>query len=205
MTQGIREQALRKPEERALPSIQSRSTGHGRVHYDESAQRSKSAPSLNECSQTGPPLQNKLLSVLAKNGFNPVALAGDLKQAFLRVRIREEDRDVMRFHWLKDLKTKQVETLRFTRALFGLSTSPFLLGGVIDQHLRNLQQNFPNEVEEVKRSLYVDNLITCVTTVVEKGAAQPISRERRFQLHKWHWNVPSLKVLPSSEKAAKEH
>ena len=198
------ERALTKPEERALPSIQSRSTGHGRVHYDGSAQRSKSAPSLNECSQTGPPLQNKLWSVLAKDGFYPVALAGDLKQAFLQVRIREEDRDLMRFHWLKDLKTKQVEPLRFTRALFGLSTSPSLLGGVIDQHLRNLQQNFPNEVEEVKRSLYVDNLITCVTTVVEKGAAQPISRERRFQLHKWHWNVPSLKALPSSEKAAKE-
>ena len=87
-----------------------------------------------------------------------MALAGDLKQAFLQVRIREEDRDVMRLHWLKDLKTKQVEPLRFTRALFGLSTSPFLLGGVIDQHLRNLQQNFPNEVEEVRRSLYVDNL-----------------------------------------------
>ena len=76
---------------------------------------------------------------------------------------------------MKDLETKQVETL--ARALFGLSTSPFLLGVVIDQHLRNLQQNFPNEVEEVKRSLYVDDLITGVTTVVEKGAAQPISRE----------------------------
>ena len=84
---------------------------------------------------------------------------------------------MIRFHWLKDLETKQVETLRFARALFGLSTSPFLLGGVIDQHLRNLQQNFPNEVEEVKRSLYVDDLVTGVTTVVEKGAAQPISRE----------------------------
>ena len=69
MTQGIMERALTKPEEKALPSIQSRSTGHGRVHYDGSAQRSKSAPSLNECSETGPPLQNKLLSVLAKNGF----------------------------------------------------------------------------------------------------------------------------------------
>ena len=150
-------------------------------------------------------MQNKLLSVLAKNGFYPVALAGDLKQAFLQVRIREEDRDVMRFHWLKDLKTKQVEPLRFTRALFGLSTSPFLLGGVIDQHLRNLQQNFPNEVEEVKRSLYVDDLITCVTTVVEKEAAQANFREGRFQLHKWHSNVPSLKEPPSSEKAAEEH
>ena len=51
-----------------------------------------------------------------------------------------------------------------------------------NQHQRNLQQNFPNEVEEVKRSLHVDDLITGVTTVVEKKAALAISREGRFKL-----------------------
>ena len=113
----------------------------------------------------------------------PVALADDLKQAFLQVRIREGDRDAMR---LKDLKTMQVETLRFTGALFGLSTSPFLHGGIIDQHLRNLQKNFLNEVEEVRQSPYDDYLITGATTVIEtqhlKQAAQVIFREGRFQL-----------------------
>ena len=69
---------------------------------------------------------------------------------------------MIRFRWLKDLETKKVETLRFARVLFGLSTSPFLLGGVIDQHLRNLQQNFPNEVEEVKRT----TLLTSESEVV---------------------------------------
>ena len=48
-------------------------------------------------------------------------------------------------------------------------------------------------------------MITCVTTVVEKEAAQANFREGRFQLHKWHSNVPSLKEPPSSEKAAEEH
>ena len=42
-----------------------------------------------------------------------MALAGDLKQAFLQIRIQEKDREVMRFHWFKDLATKEVETLRF--------------------------------------------------------------------------------------------
>ena len=136
----------------------------------------------------------------------PVALADDLKQAFLQVRIREGDRDAMR---LKDLKTMQVETLRFTGALFGLSTSPFLHGGIIDQHLRNLQQNFLNEVEEVRRSPYDDYLITGATTVIEtqhlKQAARAIFREGRFQLYIWHSNVLSLEEPPSSEKAAEEH
>ena len=76
-----------------------------------------------------------------------MALAGDLKQAFLQVRIRKEDRDVMRFHWVEDLKTKEVITLRFTRALFGLSSFPFLLGGVIQQHLDKNQQHHPEVVK----------------------------------------------------------
>ncbi|XP_066029649.1 uncharacterized protein [Pocillopora verrucosa] len=105
------------------------------IIYGGPARSSKSASSLDECSETGPPSQNKLWSVLARNRFYPVVQAGDLKQWFLQVRTREGERDTMRFHWLKDLETKQAEPLRFTRALFGISTSPFHLGGVIDQHL----------------------------------------------------------------------
>ena len=32
--------------------------------------------------------------------FHAVALAGDLKQASLQVRMREEVREVIRFHWM---------------------------------------------------------------------------------------------------------
>ena len=119
-----------------------------------------------------------------------MALAADLKQAPVQVRIQEKDRDVMRFHWFKDLATKKIETLRFTRALFGLSTSTFLHGGggVIDQHLNNLQHIYPKEVEETRRSLYVDDLIGGETTVADerdlKQALQSIFRAGKFELHK---------------------
>ena len=99
-----------------------------RVVYDASARANSGAPSLNECFNPRPPLQNQLWNVLVCARFHPVAIAGDIKQAFLQVRIREEDRDALRFHWLKDLNSQTVEALRFTRALFGLTCSPFLLG-----------------------------------------------------------------------------
>ena len=179
-----------------------------RIVYDASARASEKAPSLNDYLETGTPLQNKLWSVLVRNRFQPVALAGDLKQAFLQVRVREEDRDVMRFHWLKDLDTKHVETLRFTRALFGLSTSPFLLGGVIDQHLKNLQNIYPREVEEIRRSLYVDDVISGDKTVAGarhlKQASQSIFRVGKFELHKWHSNVPSLEQSTPHEETMEE-
>ena len=130
-----------------------------RIVYDASARPNGNSPSLNECLESGPPLQNKLWSVIVRNRFHPVALAGDLKQTFLQIRIREADRDVMRFHWLKDLTSNEVETLRFTRALFRLAISSFLLGVVIDQHLQSLETKYPEEVDQIRRGLYVDNLI----------------------------------------------
>ena len=135
-----------------------------RIVYDASARVEDNAPSLNECLNPGPPLQNQLWSVLVREGFNPVALAEDIKQAFLQVRICEENRDALRFHWLKDVNSKEVETYRFTRALFGLAPSPFLLGGVIKQHLEVWRSKSPETVREIEKSLYVDDLISGATT-----------------------------------------
>ena len=54
-----------------------------RVVYDCSAHDGGGNPSLNDCLDVGPPLQNKLWDVLVRGRFRPVALAGDLKKAFL--------------------------------------------------------------------------------------------------------------------------
>ena len=72
-----------------------------RVVYDASAKAHSSAPSLNDCLEVGPPLQNKLWKVLVPGRFHPVALAGDIRKAFLQVRIHAQDRDALRFHWLE--------------------------------------------------------------------------------------------------------
>ena len=77
-----------------------------RVVYDASALAWDGTPSLNECLNTGTPLQNKLWSVSVRGRFNPAALTGDIKKAFLQARIKSEDRDARRFHWLKDVETK---------------------------------------------------------------------------------------------------
>ena len=98
--------------------------------------------------------------------FHPVALTGDLKQAFLHVRIKEAERDALRFHW-KPHDDVKVETLRFTRALFGLTCTPFLLGGDIEHHLESWEDRMPAEVEILRKSMYVDDLISGKTTVAE--------------------------------------
>lgn len=87
-----------------------------RIAYDASARANDTAPSLNECLDAGPLLQNQLWKVLVHGRFYAVAIAGDIPKAFLQVRIREEDRDALRFHWISTEHPEQARTLRFTRA-----------------------------------------------------------------------------------------
>ena len=169
-----------------------------RIVFDASARSNEKSPSLNDCLETGPALQNLLWDVLVRNRLKPVALAGDLKQAFLQVRIQSEDRDALRFHWIKDRDTSNVEVLRFTRALFGLVQSPFLLGGTLHQHLESMEGRYPSEVEEIKKSLYVDDVITGGETTDKvrklKETAVAVFGEAKFELHKWHSNEPELEA-----------
>ena len=62
-----------------------------RTVYDASARAKPSALSLNDCLNAGSPLQNKLWDVLVRQWSYPIAVAGDLKKAFLPVHIREAD------------------------------------------------------------------------------------------------------------------
>ena len=64
--------------------------------------------------------------------------------------------------------------MRFTRVLFGLAPSPFLLNGVLQQHLSNKEELYPETVSEVRKSLYVDDLISGADTI---DAAKSLKHE----------------------------
>ena len=104
-----------------------------------------------------------------------------------------QDRDAMRFHKIADLETNWVETLRFRRALFGLSSSPFLLEGVIKQHLENCRKTHPEILNEIEKSLYADDLINDDPTVEAakqvKETSTEVFAQGGFTLLKWHSNV----------------
>ena len=53
-----------------------------RIVYDVSAKPNKDSVSLNECLETGPPLQNSLWDILIRSRFRPILLCGDREKAF---------------------------------------------------------------------------------------------------------------------------
>ena len=131
-----------------------------------------------------------------RNRLKPIALSADLKQAFLQVVIRADDRDALRFHWIKNKDPSDIEVLRFTRSLFGLVQSPFLLAGTLKQHLNSLRERYPAEVAEIEKCLYVDDIISggCTTDKVSSLKETTVSmfEAAKFQLHKWHSNESKL-------------
>lgn len=168
--------------------------------YDASAKEQVNTPSTNECLNPGPPLQNKLWKVLVRHRSYPAAVCGDIEKAFFQVRIREGERDALRFHWNAPGED-QVQIYRLTRALFGLTCSTFLLGGMIDQHLELWQSRQPEIVAELRKNLCVDDLLTGRNTVEEaqakKTSMSEILLDASFKLHKWHGSETELE-----EKAA---
>ena len=46
-----------------------------------------------------------------------------------------DDHDDLRFHWIKEKDPNQIETLRFTRLVFRLVQSPFILGRTLQEQL----------------------------------------------------------------------
>ena len=93
-------------------------------------------------------------------------------------------------------QSSTVEVLRFIGALFGLVQSPFLLGGTIQCHLECLREEYPVEVAEIEKSLYVDNIISGGETADAvhslKARAVEIFEKGKFTLHKWHSNKQEL-------------
>ena len=106
--------------------------------------------------------------------------------------------------WRKDPHA-DIEELRFTRDLFGLVSSPFLLGGLILE-AHQWKGKDPKTVAELRKSLYVDDIITGGNTVQEaqlrKDEVTEILGDATFTLHKWASNA---KELEGECDLAKDH
>ena len=111
---------------------QDKETTKVRVVYDALAR--SNGPSFNDCLHPGPKFDQR---ILLRFRLHRVALIADIEKAFLMVSVAKDDRDSLRFLWIDDIlkENPEVVTFRFTRVVFGVSSSPFLLNATIRYHL----------------------------------------------------------------------
>ena len=169
-----------------------------RVVYDASAK--SDGPSLNDCLLTGLKFNQKILDILIRFRSFCEALTADIEKAFLMISVAESDRDVLRFLWVNDL-TKDppdVRTLRFTRVIFGVSSSPFLLNATIKYHLEQHLDSHPDLIQSLLRSTYVDDIITGASSEDEAfdlyTQSKEILRRGGFNLRKFLTNSRQLQL-----------
>ncbi|XP_045023635.1 uncharacterized protein LOC123468017 [Daphnia magna] len=134
-----------------------------RIVYDCSCKTSAGV-SLNDCLEIGPPLQNVMMAILLRFRAHTIGLTADIEKAFHQVGLHEQDRDFVRFLWLKDPydSKSDFESYRFRVIPFGASSSPFILLSVIKKHLQDSSSLL---ADDINRNIYVDNLISgCETS-----------------------------------------
>ena len=150
--------------------------------------------SLNDCMETGPNLLPDLPALLLRFRRWKIALTADIQKAFLQVGVTEEDRDVHRFLWQYEGRTRD---MRFTRVPFGNKASPFLLMATIKHHLYSLDSS--PAVDELLENLYMDDLVSgCESEELAEGMftfAQSVMSEAGMVLTKWGSNSQSLQGL----------
>ena len=84
----------------------------------------------------------------------------NIEKAFLQIRIRETERDCLRFHWVEATNNGKIDIFRFVRLVLGLTQPPFMLDRTLDVHFNNSGQEFREVTEKVRDGMYVDNLLT---------------------------------------------
>ena len=147
--------------------------------------------SLNDYLETGPSLTEKLLDCLINFREGRFALCSDISKAFLRVGLKDRNRDYVRFLWVEDPKTSTPKyvTYRFASVPFGTTSSPFLLQATLQYHFDNTTLA---EKDLLKRSFYVDNFCTTLddasSLIPLYEVATKCLAEANMPLQEWNSN-----------------
>ena len=73
-------------------------------------------------------------AILLRVRINQFGIIADIRKAFLQISLCEGDRDFLRFLWVN--KEGDLKIFQHARVAFGVTSSPFLLGAVIDFHIK---------------------------------------------------------------------
>ena len=84
-----------------------------RVVFDASSKGNLALPSLNECVYIGPSMVPSIFDILLRFRTFKVGLAADIEKALLSIRVKEEQRDLMCFLWVKNWKDEDPEIIVF--------------------------------------------------------------------------------------------
>ena len=125
--------------------------------------------------------------------------------------VDEEDRDALCFLWVNEpyLDQPEVVVKMFTRLVFGISSSPFLLNATLRYQMDKYAVSDPQFVKQFLEALYVDDLATGGQTIKETYQLFLKSKlrmlEAGYNIRKWSSNskelIEKIKTSDYNDKA----
>ena len=172
-----------------------------RIVFDASCKSFKGGESLNNVLFAGPTLTESLENVLLRFRSYNYVFTADIEKAFLQIGITPEHRDFIRFLWFKDTKNIDFENFdknelveyRFTRVLFGLNASPFLLQATLKKHVSESDNELKFK-EKLMNSLHIDDMTAGANTLDE---AKDFYLNCKETLNKGGFNLRKFKANSS--------
>ena len=177
-----------------------------RMVMDGSSKVNASEFSLNNCLYTGPNLVAEITKCIIKMRCGKFAASSDIEKAFLKILVRIDDRDALRFFFPKDIfdLTCPMIVYRYKVVLFGASCSPFLLAAVVQKHLEVMLKDDQDFAKNLIEGLYVDNLLAALDS--EKKLIEfffktrALFKEAGLNLRQWGSNSEMLNELAQKEE-----
>ena len=163
------------------------------------------SPSLNEASYCGINIMADMCDLLLKFRTNKNVLLGDLKHAFLQIKLKYlKDRNNFCF-FVKD--GDELVCYRYKTIIFGFNSSPFMLNYVI----KNIADRYPDDEcsRMIKSSFFVDNLvytdndINLLTKLYKTSVAR--LADNGFELRSCNTNDDTLRSLMKGDGKLIEH
>ncbi|BHF58034.1 hypothetical protein SprV_0100098300 [Sparganum proliferum] len=165
--------------------------------------------SLNDNLYQGPDLNAKLVSVLLGFRLERIAVAGDIQEMFLQVKVGPIDRPALKFLWWEndDLEGEPVE-FQWTSHPFELTSSPFCATFALQKTVEDFSSSYsPSTCRAIHQSIYVDD---CLISLCDVDSAKRFVDEIRkllsqggFRMRNWASNDRRiLSVVSATERSS---
>ncbi|XP_072938854.1 uncharacterized protein [Epargyreus clarus] len=166
-----------------------------RVVHDAAAKTKGVA--LNDLLLKGPDLLQSLPGVVMKFRQHMVAVTADIKEMFMQVKLRTEDRDALRYLWRGNRRDDQPpEEYRMTSLIFGASSSPSTAIFVKNLNAKKYEETEPEAASAIIEKHYVDDYLDSFRSLEEAiritSSVRDIHRRACFELKQWKSNTPAL-------------
>lgn len=162
--------------------------------------------SLNDALLSGPDLLQSLFGVLLRFRQGPVAVVADIKEMFLQIRIRQEDRDSLRYLWRGGDANNEIKAYRMTSVIFGAASSPATAIFAKNANAKHYEKEHPEAARAIIRNHYMDDYLQSFESTKEasriSSTVDEIHRKAGFELRQWASNKEEIfsQTIASQEK-----